>query len=109
MYKNDNIWLIILLIGIVSLWFKSRSLDQHIDFFETIEDEKNWYKIQKICNEKFDRNKMDIFFECIMEYGRIIEQEWHDGRWINKPKWIWTGKYYEEFDLGTLDTLGSKY
>ena len=105
MSTNDKIWIVVLLIGIFLLWFNSRSNSKHPTPFETIREEQDWYSIRRKCDEKFDRNKMWIFFDCLHEYGRIVRQEWYEGKWINKPKWIWSDKYYEEFDTTGLAKL----
>ena len=102
---KDKIGIVVLLFGICLLWLNSRTISKHSSPFETIREEQNWYSIQKICDEKFDRNKMNIFFDCLLAYGQIIRQEWYEEKWIKKPKWIWSDKYYEEFDTTGLSRL----
>ena len=105
MKNNEKIWLIIILFSIILLWLNSRDNNQKTSIFLSAKEEQDWYLMKEQCDKQFNKNKMELFFDCMQSYGKIVKQQWHDGKWINHPVWIWTDKYYEEFDTLGLAKL----
>ena len=109
MKKNDQYWVITILFLILFLWLNSyqNRFERYNNPFDSLRTEQDYIIVADECNKDCKEFLMGIFVEDEPNYNEAMifncsqrcESEYGS---MSNGKWIWSQKYYDEFDTSGL-------